>query len=158
MSSCFQVPVCGGSRHAETWRPGGKREHPATAGSGLSSHVPNTHTDTLTDFHRTRNPQSTTHTNTRTHFAREQVLHVSWPSNNCHQPSVCVANGEQKLRNFYWRRSLSIYKEFVLFFFWLMTLKYWKLWDCILCLKKPGCVSSFPEDSSRDAQFYRSEG
>ena len=41
---------------------------------------------------------------------------------------------------------------FPFFFFWLMTLKYWNWWNCILCLKKPGCVSrSFPEASSKDA-------
>lgn len=34
--SSFQVPVGGGSRHAEARGPGGKREHPATAGPGLS--------------------------------------------------------------------------------------------------------------------------
>lgn len=63
-SSCFQVPVCGGSRHAETRRPGGKWEHPTAAGSGLSSHAPNTHRyiNRLPPF---RNPQSTQHTNTR---------------------------------------------------------------------------------------------
>lgn len=34
-----------------------------------------------------------------------------------------------------------------------MTLKYWKWWDCFLCLKKPGCVNSVPEDSIRNIHF-----
>ncbi|XP_064909720.1 clavesin-1 isoform X2 [Columba livia] len=44
----LQVPVRGGARHTETRRPRGKREHPTTAGSGLSSHTLHTHKQTST--------------------------------------------------------------------------------------------------------------
>lgn len=89
--SCFQVPVRGGARHTETRRPRGKREHPTTAGSGLSSHTLHTHkqTSTVPETYRAHH----THTHTRvllenkSFMSLDQVTTVTshlsvWPTLN----------------------------------------------------------------------------
>lgn len=119
-------------------------------------------TSTIPETHRAH----VTHSHMCTRFAWEQLLHVSCPSNNCHQPSVCpqgqswtkisIDTGCKRRHS----RGLSIRKELVfLFSFGLVALKYWKWWDCILLSKIAGSVSrSFPEAVGRDARFYRNQG
>lgn len=154
--SCFQVPVRGGARHTETRRPRGKREHPTTAGSGLSSHTLHTHkqTSTIPETYRAH------HTHTRAFCLRTSPSCLLTKSQL--SPAICPCGQlwTKTERLLLTQESVHIWRISFLIFFWLMTLKYWKWWDCILCLKKPGCVStSFPEaSSSKDTWFYSSEG